>query len=298
MTKESGCNWKVLSLYCGAGGIDEGLKQAGIETTLAIDHEKDCIETMKLNHNCETITGKVSDYLESFNEFDIIVGGPPCPEFSRSNPNRTFDLCEVNTFWSIIAKCKPKYFLMENVQDMKTHLRKRHYLIDCADYGVPENRVRCLFTNLSQPEPTHDIDGGTISMWGTHNIRKKWVGVKDVLKLTDDEKYTVDMKFTGRNALMLTRPVSYPIQTITTIHNLRLVKNELFSKKHTGIPIDTKQGRELTNEEIAILQTFPKEYKFHGSKSSVKRQIANAVPPLVIKTFFQQLNPLQEVLVQ
>jgi len=40
---------RVLSLYCGAGGIDEGLKQAGIKTTLAIDMEKDCIKTVELS---------------------------------------------------------------------------------------------------------------------------------------------------------------------------------------------------------------------------------------------------------
>jgi len=34
---------KVLSLYSGPGGIDEGLKQAGLKTSLAIDISKDAI---------------------------------------------------------------------------------------------------------------------------------------------------------------------------------------------------------------------------------------------------------------
>lgn len=292
MTSQVDC----ISLYCGAGGIDEGLKQAGIKTTLAIDSWKDACNTFKLNHpDCEVIHGKVIDYLESFSKADIIVGGPPCPEFSRCNPGRTFDLCEVSNFWHVVGKCKPDYYLMENVQDMKTYLKRKYYLVDSADYGVPQNRIRCLFTNLKQPEPTHDLDGQTVSMWGSHNQRKKWVGVKDVLKLSPNERYTVDMKFTGRNAIMLTRSVDRPIQTITTANNLRLVENELFSKKHTGIPIDTKQGRGLTNEEFAILQSFPKEYKFVGSKQSIKKQIANAVPPLLIKTFFEQIIPRMEI---
>ena len=57
---------KVLSLYCGAGGIDEGLKQAGIKTTLAIDVWKDACETMKLNHqDTEILCDKVSNIKSS-----------------------------------------------------------------------------------------------------------------------------------------------------------------------------------------------------------------------------------------
>lgn len=279
---------KVLSPYCGAGGIDEGLKQAGIITTLAIDNDKDCIETMRLNHQCERITGKVSDYIKSLGKFDIVVGGPPCPHFSRANPNRTFDLCEVNNFWSIIDQCEPKYYLMENVQDMRTYLLRDHYLVDCADYGIPQNRKRCLFTNLHKPEFTHDKEGRL-------NKKKPWVGVKDVLKLLPNENYTVDMKFTGRNAKKLTRPVDRPIQTMTTVNNLRLVRKELFSKKYTGIPIDTQQGRQLTNDDYRILQGFPKSYKFYGSKQSIKRQICNAVPPPLIKIFFEQITKKIEI---
>lgn len=283
---------KVLSLYCGAGGIDEGLKQAGIKTTIAIDSWKDACITFKENHpNCEVINGKVSDNIESLPKADIIVGGPPCPEFSRANPERSFDLCEVNNFWKVIDHCKPKTYLMENVQDMRTYLRRKNYLVDCADYGVPQNRNRRIFTNLPLPEPTHSSDGGLVLGLFSHEIdpRKQWVGVKDVLELKEKERYTIDMKFTGRNALMLTREVSKPIQTITTANNLRLVENEIISKKYTGITIDTKQGRPLTNEEFAILQSFPKTYKFLGSKQSIKKQIANAVPPLLIKAFFLQV---------
>ena len=63
---------KVLSLYCGAGGVDQGLKQAGIKTTLAIDYVEDCCKTMKLNHDCEVICAKVSDYKDSLGDFDIV----------------------------------------------------------------------------------------------------------------------------------------------------------------------------------------------------------------------------------
>lgn len=281
---------KVLSLYCGAGGLDEGLKQSGIKTTLAIDINKDACETMKLNHDCEVINGKVSDYKESLSGFDMVIGGPPCPNFSRANPNRTFNLCEVNLFWEIVEKNKPDYYLMENVQDMRTFLHRKHYLIDTADYGVPQNRIRCIFTNLSLPPPTHS-ENGDVDIY--QNQKKKWIGVKDVLKLKENEKYTVFMKFTGRNAKLLTRSVSKPIQTITTFNALRFVEYEIKSKKYSNEKIDTKQGRLLTLEELVKLQGFPDDYKFTGTKKSKQIQIGNAVPPPLSHAFFKQIeNPI------
>lgn len=283
---------EIISPYCGAGGIDEGIKQAGFKTTIAIDINSDCCKTMKLNHDCEVIHGKVSDYLSSLPEKPFaIVGGPPCPEFSRANPKRTYDLCEVNNFWTIVSNLKPKYYLMENVYDMKKFVHRKQFLINCADYGVPQLRERRFFTNLPLPIPTYSIEGQTILARG-YDHRQHWVGVKDVLSLKDDELHIVDMKFTGRNSILLTRDVSTPAPTITTGNNLRFVSKMLFSKKYTGIPIDPKMGRALTNEELTILQGFPKDYKFHGSKSSVKIQIGNAVPPPVIKAFFEPLKTL------
>jgi len=279
----------VLSLYCGAGGIDEGLRQSGIKTTLAIDIWKDASETFKLNHpDSEVITGKVSDYLESFSDFDIVVGGPPCPDFSRCNPNRKFNLCEVNNFWSVVDKIKPKFYLMENVQDMKTFLFKKHYLVDVADYGVAQNRLRCIFTNLELPKQTHQkYDNYNSTLFNLE--KKKWLGVKDVLNLQENEKYTISMNFLGRNAKELTRSVNQPIQTITTFDTFRLVENKIYSKKYHDQPINKKQGRKLRLDELKLLQGFNEKYVFTGTEKSQRKQIGNAVPPPLIKAFFSQI---------
>ena len=39
-----------------------------------------------------------------------------------------------------------------------------------------------------------------------------------------------------------------------------------------------KRLRRLTVEEAAAIQTFPKDYKFAGARSSMYKQIGNAVP--------------------
>lgn len=345
----------VISLYSGAGGIEEGLKQAGIKTDIAIDNCKkfphqDPLMTIKLNHpDCEVICGNVADFIESLPKAEIVVGGPPCPEFSRANSNRSFDMCEVNNFWKVVEKTKPKIFLMENVQDVKKKLWKGNYLINAADYGVPQTRLRRFFTNLPRPEPTHaenpqnTLSGVTLKKWvsvkealgldGNHlEDRKITFGVSEFRKYsmdrpsptthTDTRFFIVDKKFPGRNAYELTKSVDGPSMTIVANNDLQITDHKIFSTKYLhdknptmfdkrklnlmdepGFTItskdrssgsemitDGKHARKLENLELAILQGFPADYKFYGNKTSVRRQIGNAVPPPVIKAFFSQVS--------
>lgn len=312
---------KVLSLYCGAGGIDEGLRQIGIKTTLAVDSERDCIETIKLNHDCETICSKVEDTESTLDNFDIVVGGPPCPEFSRAKSNRSLDPIEVNRFWSIVDRLKPKYYLMENVQDVIKVCNRKNYLINCADYGVPQTRIRRIFTNLPLPRHTHSktisytLDGHTI---------KKWTSVKDALELDNgviqdrktvfkEEKYreyNIDKPsntivsdarqwyiaptgFAAKNKKEISRRIEQPIITIVNANEYVITNHKVMSQKYIQYRKEENTAklneRKLTNKELAILQGFPKDYKFYGGKSSMRKQIGNAVPPQPIKAFFGQI---------
>lgn len=319
---------RVLSLYCGAGEIDEGLKDSGILTTTAIDFNKDACESFKLNHpQTEVICGKVGDYKESFSNYDIVVGGPPCPEFSRANSGRTFDTCEVNNFWEIVQNNNPKYHLMENVQDVIKVLKKPNHLINCADYGTPQTRTRRFYTNLPLPKPTHsktptsDLLGGSL---------KKWVSVKDALglegiiedrKTTFGEKYNKDngkfrqystdrpsntivtdsrqwyispTGFKEKNKREISRKIEEPSMTIVNANEYVLTDHKVMSQKYIAYRKTENTAkiheRKLTNEELAILQGFPSSYRFYGSKSSVKEQIGNACPRQPIAAIFSQIT--------
>ena len=68
-----------------------------------------------------------------------------------------------------------------------------------------------------------------------------------------------------------------------------------------------KENRALTNRERARLQTFPDDFKFIGSKESVRKQIGMAVPPegakvvmeAVLKTFagikYRSVKPTEKL---
>jgi DNA (cytosine-5)-methyltransferase 1 len=54
-----------------------------------------------------------------------------------------------------------------------------------------------------------------------------------------------------------------------------------FNRPGNGCYIHPELDRVLTGLEAARLQSFPDSYQFHGSKTSLTKQIGNAVPPLL-----------------
>ena len=48
--------------------------------------------------------------------------------------------------------------------------------------------------------------------------------------------------------------------------------------------------RRMTGRELACLQSFPDDFVFQGTNSSVYRQIGNAVPPLLALQVATQFN--------
>jgi len=187
---------KCVSLYSGADNLGDGIIQAGHEIILCVEKEKDRCETIHLNHpDIEVIHGLVSEHLESLPRCDAVVGGPPCPDFSRAKIGRTMDLCEVNNFVQARVITKAKHHFMENVQDLFKVHKKRNFLINTADYGVPQTRPRRIFTDLPLPTPTHSKNP-TSTMFG--EPMKKWVSIKDALGLDgiiQDRKTTFGEKY-------------------------------------------------------------------------------------------------------
>ena len=177
---------KILSLYCGAGGIDEGLRQAGLHTTLAIDQDPDCCKTMQANHpDVEVVQSSVADVEASLGRFDMVVGGPPCQNFSTANTQKTMDPTEVNRFFRIVKESGARHLIMENVQGVLKVIPKNlpyhRYFVNCADYGVPQIRRRVIVTDLPLPKKTHLERGGQFTLDGLN--LPPWVSIRDALGL-------------------------------------------------------------------------------------------------------------------
>ena len=169
---------KVVDLFCGPGGMGEGLRQAGFRTVYAMDKDKAAAETYSHNHpgasvECRDVTGFDPEKLP---EFEILIGGPPCVEFSNSKGSRgniLEGLRLVQEFLRVVYERKPRYWIMENVPRIVLHLpeeiplkwigvEKRGSLhipvrgeFNCADFGVPQARKRFLMGNFPRPLQTH-----------------------------------------------------------------------------------------------------------------------------------------------
>lgn len=179
----------VIDLFCGAGGLSEGLRQAGLDPRVAVDFDRNALATYKANHpETETILGNVEDVtgaqlkkLARSNDIDLIAGGPSCQGFSTHGKRIQDDPRNFlfKHFVRLVDEVRPKMFLMENVRGMLTYskgyfkkqieeafeeigYRTNFTQVCAADYGVPQLRHRVLFIgtrieeiDLTFPQPTH-----------------------------------------------------------------------------------------------------------------------------------------------
>ena len=76
----------AVSLFSGAGGMDVGFEQAGINVVFANEIDKMAAQTYAANHNnTKLVVDDINNIFPILNEYrgtDIVFGGPPCQGFS------------------------------------------------------------------------------------------------------------------------------------------------------------------------------------------------------------------------
>ena len=181
--------YNVIDLFCGAGGLSYGFKQAGCNIVLGIDNDELALKTFEKNHkNAKSLCCDITkiDYKNTIKniigdkKIDLIIGGPPCQGFSTlgkrfiDDPRNKLYL----SYIKLVQEIKPKAFVIENVPgiislfngEVKDNIIKRFssigynvtYKILCAsDYGVPQSRKRVIFVGILNSKHTYifpDID--------------------------------------------------------------------------------------------------------------------------------------------
>jgi DNA (cytosine-5)-methyltransferase 1 len=160
-----------VDLFCGAGGISEGFRQAGFRPLAGVDHDPDTIATYRANFpEAMTICGDIRDpeikaqVLEIAAGVDVLAGGPPCQAFSQvRNHVRLMDDPRNSLYREFIKVARivePKVLVMENVpgmaemgvvkqvvEDMSSRGRYvvRPNVVNAVDFGVPQTRRRIVF---------------------------------------------------------------------------------------------------------------------------------------------------------
>lgn len=182
---------QAIDLFCGAGGLSEGLRQAGLQVIAGTDSDPDACVTFAHNFPvAATLCGDIRDPAlhEQVSDIaagvDVVVGGPPCQAFSQvRNHTRLIDDPRnslYREFVRTVAAARPAAFLMENVPGMAQmgvqeqvladlaldgEYDVEAQLFDAADFGVPQTRKRLLFLgvrrDLGAPLPTLAGSGAT-----------------------------------------------------------------------------------------------------------------------------------------
>lgn len=290
---------KVVSLFSGAGGIDLGLKQAGLNIVWAIDNDEDCVETYKKNISSHIVCADITDIKsEDIPEADIVIGGFPCQGFSMANRFRSTKDTR-NTLYlemlKVITDVKPKWFVAENVKGILSldggkvfqnilkdfsdaGYRVKYELVNMADHGVPQMRKRVVMLGTRKDLPEELTATHPIAQHSKTGLdgKKKWVSIDDALKVVATHKgnypndigskYKVEYRnFTGHRK-------TDPTQPSPTILARGNGKGGVCAIPHPN------GKRRLTIRESASIQTFPIDFEFVGSVGSMYRQIGNAIP--------------------
>ena len=168
---------RCVDLFCGAGGLTLGLREAGWKTEVALDYDASACATYQLNFQDTTvINGDVRgvDWTALRGKIDLVAGGPPCQPFSVAGDQKADkdhrDM--LPEFARAVREIRPRAFLMENVAGLasKRHLgyleasladlRAEGFEIDykvlnAAEFGVPQGRMRVIVIGVRKGRPSY-----------------------------------------------------------------------------------------------------------------------------------------------
>jgi len=231
-------NLDALDLFCGCGGFSKGFEMAGIKIKYAIDNNPKVQETFEYNHpNTEFILSPVNeqDPHDFKGKINVLIGGPPCPQFSCANNNPDPDKGMINVleYSKWVKILEPDYWLMENVPGIVKYLKwritdfkiPRIKIFNSANFGVPQKRRRCFAGNYIMPKQTHYKSGG-FSLFGER--LEQWRTVQDAIG---------DIMFIEPNNKLI--PRDYELK-------------EPFFKRHGCIDIN-KPAKQLTTKDDCML---------------------------------------------
>jgi DNA (cytosine-5)-methyltransferase 1 len=162
----------AVSLFSGAGGMDLGVRRAGVGVVWSNDVDPVACRVYEENGLGNIACGDVRAFLPAlaaYREVDLVFGGPPCQGFSVAGKMDPEDVRSalVWAFVAAVRTVRPRAFVMENVAALY-HLRKWrslrellsrafnalgyyvHWDVLCAShFGVPQTRARCFLVGVS-----------------------------------------------------------------------------------------------------------------------------------------------------
>lgn len=329
--------YKILSTFTGAGGLDIGFhgdftflgkkfEKLNFETKVSLDINPDACKTIEHNkkyfNNTLVLNKNIIDYdykqIPNDN-YDVLLGGFPCVTFSvvgkQAGIKDDINGKLYESYAKYVEHFKPKVFLAENVKGIlsankgeavkiikkrfeDTGYKLKIFLVNFADFGVPQLRERVLFigvrsdinTEFIPPEFTHKNNHVTV-LEAFHGINSDCINHN---LMNQSASTTEKLKAIPEGGNFKDLPSHLAIKGLMS---------NIYRKLHRHKPAYTviasggggtwtyhyEEPRALTNRERARLQSFPDDLIFQGNNTEIRRQIGNAVPAVGIYPFAQRI---------
>ena len=284
---------KVVSLFCGCGGLDLGFEKAGYDIVWANDFDKYAVQTYNSNFATKAICDDINNIdLNTIPQHDVLIGGFPCQPFSMMGKERGFEDERGSLFFRVIEILEnqknrgalPSIVVLENVRNLLTHDKGKTFnriknmleeldyevyfkLINSADYGIPQTRNRvfvvCLPKGCSFEFPKE---------------QQLTITLQDLLEEDVDDKYYLSEKIL--KTVLSNGSGNYKAKSETDLKVARPLTATM-AKMHRACQDNyvTQNGklRRLTPRECARLQGFPDDFIIPVSDTQAYKQFGNAV---------------------
>lgn len=307
-------SYTVVELFAGAGGMALGFENAGLQSQLLVEINKDAVATLRQNRPTHNIfEGDVSDvdFDQYRNKIDVVSGGFPCQAFSYAGKSLGFEDTRGTLFFEFARAVKtiqPKIAIGENVRGLLRHDKGRTLhtmttvlnnlgyrvevrLLKSQFFDVPQKRERVFIVAMREdldvpflfPKERdyiitlRDAISDCPESEGSQYPEKK----RRVMELVPPGGYWRDLpkdvqkEYMGKSYHLGGGKTGMARRLSWDEPSLTLTTSPAQKQTERCHPEHT---RPLSIREYARIQTFPDDWSFVGSIASQYKQIGNAVP--------------------
>jgi len=311
---------RAIDLFCGAGGSSLGAAAAGVEIVAGFDVWPVAGSVYRANfprarfYPCDLATLTESDIWvirDDLGPVDLLLASPPCADHSPARgakPPSSAGLDLPWCVWRFAVVFRTRWIVVENVIQMRRWHDYRPFLcalmglgycvriwvLDAADFGVPQRRRRLYIVCDREVEPLEiaprasvhipaarviDLDGYAYTPLYTPRRARATI-----------ERVERALRVLGRDATFLSvyygsgpqwQTLDAPLRTVTTRGHFALVRP------------DRRGGHEmrmLQVDELRAAMGFPASFVLDGcARTDMMRLLGNAVCPPVMRAIVEEL---------
>ena len=292
---------RAVDLFAGAGGLTTGAVAAGVRVLWAANHWRAAVDAHAANHpevehSCQDLHQANWSRVP---RHDLLLAAPSCQGHAKARgKERAHHDAARSTAWAVVSCVeahRPAFGIVENVPEFRQWvlypewcgaLRRLGYsvaehVVDAADLGVPQNRVRLLLVLaksraplvLELPKRPHAsirevIDWSDHAAWKSIRDRRRPLIPKTLARIeagraAHGDRFVVPYYGATRGG----RGVDRPIGTLTT--------------RDRYLVVDHDRSRMLSLDEARAAMGFPAGYKLGRTHAASMMMLGNAVVPVV-----------------